>query len=108
MQMHNFITYDLGSAASQLSDGGIFRNSRLGTICNSNNFPSPSNVGQSAFPPIPCFLLGDDAFALDENLTKPYAHRTAINDEKVFNYRHSRARHMKMHLAYYVQDLGCY
>ena len=86
-----FIAYDLGSAGSQ-SDGGIFKNSRLGTICKSNNFPSPSNIGQNALPPIPYFLLGDDAFALDENLMKPYAHRTAMGDEKVFNYRHSRAR----------------
>lgn len=86
-----FIAYDLGSAGRQ-SDGGIFKNSRLGTICKSDNFPSPSNVGQSALPPIPYFLLGDDAFALDENLMKPYAHRTAMGDEKVFNYRHCRAR----------------
>ena len=72
-----FIAYDLGSAASQSSDGGIFKKSRLETMCISN-FPSLSNVGQSALPPIPYFLLD--------------AHCTAIGDKNVFNYRHSRAR----------------
>lgn len=41
---------------------------------------------------IPYFLLGDDAFALDQSLRKPFPHRTAMGDEKIFNYRLSRAR----------------
>ncbi|XP_046862305.1 putative nuclease HARBI1 [Xenia sp. Carnegie-2017] len=34
----------------------------------------------------------DEAFALNVNLMKPYPHRSAMGDEKVFNYRLSRAR----------------
>ena len=36
--------------------------------------------------------LGDDAFALDTNLMKPYPHRTAMGDEKIINYWLSLAR----------------
>ena len=41
---------------------------------------------------MPYFLIGDEAFALDVNLMKPFPHRSAMGDEKVFNYRLSRAR----------------
>lgn len=86
-----FIAYDLGSAGSQ-SDGGIYKYGSLGQICKSDSFPSPGRIGQSTFPSIPYFILGDDAFGLDTNLMRPYPHRTAMGDEKVFNYRLSRAR----------------
>lgn len=86
-----FIAFDLGSAGS-LSDGGIFKHGSLGAICKSEYFPSPDKVGQSELSDIPYFILGDEAFALDENLMKPYPHRSAMGDEKVFNYRLSRAR----------------
>ena len=88
-----FIAYDLGSAGSQ-SDGGIFKHGNLGKICKYKNFPLPANIAQSAFPPIPYFILGDEAFALDQNLMKPYAQRTAMGDEKVFNYHLPGARHI--------------
>jgi hypothetical protein len=85
-----FIAFDLGAAGSQ-SDGGVFKNGSLGNICNSHNFPAPCHLGQRMLD-VPFFLLGDEAFALDEHLMKPYPHRSAIGDEKVFNYRLSRAR----------------
>ncbi|XP_068687857.1 putative nuclease HARBI1 [Montipora foliosa] len=85
-----FISFDLGSPGSQ-SDGGIFKDSCLGNTCKSNHFPEPANLGERTTP-IPYFLLGDDAFALDRNLMKPFPHRTAMGDEKIFNYRLSRAR----------------
>ena len=85
-----FIAFDLGSPGSQ-SDGGIFKDGSLGRLCKTSFFPAPSKLGQRVTL-IPYFLLGDDAFALDINLMKPFPHRTAIGDEKVFNYRLSRAR----------------
>lgn len=86
-----FIAFDLGSAGSQ-SDGGIFKHGSLGAICKSEYFPPPEKVGKTGVSDIPYFILGDEAFALDQNLMKPYPHRTAIGDEKIFNYRLSRAR----------------
>ena len=59
--------------------------------CKSTFFPKPCKLAQRVTP-IPSFLLGDEAFALDVNLMKPYPHKTALGDEKVFNYRLSRAR----------------
>lgn len=41
---------------------------------------------------IPYYLIGDETFALDVNLMKPYLHRTAAGDEKAFNYHLSKAR----------------
>ena len=38
------------------------------------------------------FLIGDEAFALGEHMMKPYPHRSAFGDKKVYNYRLSRAR----------------
>ena len=85
-----FVAFDLGAAGSQ-SDGGIFKDGGLGGICKSSFFPKPSNLGEQAIQ-VPYFLLGDEAFALDVNMMKPYPHRSAMGDEKVYNYRLSRAR----------------
>ena len=84
-----FIAFDLGHHGSQ-SDGGIFKTSSLGKICDSPNIPEDTSIGNSE--PIPFFLIRDDAFALTCHMMKSYPYRTAIGDEKVFNYRLSRAR----------------
>lgn len=42
--------------------------------------------------PIPYFLVGDDAFALSSTMMKPHGARKLQHDQKVFNYRLSRAR----------------
>jgi hypothetical protein len=38
------------------------------------------------------FLVGDDAFPLQTYLQKPYSHRSLTYEQKIFNYRLSRAR----------------
>ena len=81
----------MGSAGSQC-DGEIFKHGSLGAICKSEYFPPPDKVVQSGVSDIPFFVLGDEALALDQNLMKSYPHRTAIGDERVFNYRLSWAR----------------
>ena len=86
-----FIAFDLGSAGGQ-SYNGIFKHGSLGAVCKSEYFPPPEKVGNTVVSGIPYCILGDEAFALDQNLMKPYPHRTAIGHENVFNYRLSRAR----------------
>ena len=85
-----FIAFDLGAHGS-CSDGGILKNCRIGELCESENIPPPRTVG-TYLDNVPYFLIGDEAFALSPNLMKPYPHRTAVGDEKIFNYRLSRAR----------------
>ena len=41
---------------------------------------------------MPYFLVGDDAFALKKWMMKPYSHRHLTVEERIFNYRLSRAR----------------
>ena len=85
-----FVSFDLGAPGS-MSDGGIFKHGFLESICKSDVFPQPCRLGLRPFD-IPFFLLGDEALALDCNLMKPYPQRSAFGDEKVFNYRLSRAQ----------------
>ena len=84
------ISFDVGSPGSQ-SDGGIFKDGKLKDTCKSDIFPPASELHNCGIS-LPYFLLGDDAFALDVNLMKPFPHRSAMGDEKIFNYRLSRAR----------------
>lgn len=41
---------------------------------------------------IPYFLLGDDAYPLKINIMKPYSKRGLSKEERIYNYRHIRAR----------------
>ena len=65
-----FIAFDIGAPGS-MSDGGVFKNGFLEKVCKSDIFPSPCKLGLRPTE-IPYFLLGDEAFALDQNLMKPY------------------------------------
>ena len=38
------------------------------------------------------YIIGDDAFALQTTMMKPYSHRTMDGEERIFCYRLSRAR----------------
>ena len=85
-----FVSFDLGAPGS-MSEEGIFKHGFLESICKSDVFPQPCRLGLRPFD-IPFFLLGNKAFALHCNLMRPYPHRSAFGDEKVFNYRLSRAQ----------------
>jgi hypothetical protein len=62
---------------------------------NTLNLPKPERItGSEALGPLPYVFVGDEAFPLVENLLRPYPGRKGNlpHDEKVFNYRLSRAR----------------
>ncbi|CAH2088123.1 unnamed protein product [Euphydryas editha] len=89
-----FIAVDVGSYGKE-GDSGIFKKSAMGKRICSGQF----NVPQSAPLPgtnilTPHYLIGDDAFALDVYMMKPYYRNHVRNDrdKAIFNYRICRAR----------------
>ena len=69
-------------------DAQIWNNSqlKLGMSTDRLHFPQPEpfpggNAG------ILFFLIGDDTFALEEFLMKPYGHQNLTCEERIFNYR---------------------
>lgn len=57
------------------------------------NLPQPDALpGQPNGSPVPYFLVGDDAFPLRNYLMKPYPKRGLSKEERIYNYRLSRAR----------------
>ncbi|CAH2021440.1 unnamed protein product [Acanthoscelides obtectus] len=90
---YNFIFVDCG-CQGRISDGGVYRNTNLyKQICRKElGFPPPDCLPLKVTP-LPYVLVADSAFALTENMMKPYAgtHNKG-SKERVFNYRLSRAR----------------
>ena len=91
---YSFSVIDVGSYGSN-SDGGIFRRSILGQKLASSTLDIP---GDKALPgaekgdELPCVIVGDEAFPSLENLLRPFPGTNLADDERIFNYRLSRAR----------------
>ena len=87
-----FTMVDIGDAGRQ-SDGGVYKNSKLGYAINNNliNRPLPSalNVVEKVYPYV---FVADDAFQMTHIMLKPYPRFANDISKKVFNYRLSRAR----------------
>jgi hypothetical protein len=76
---YQFIYSDVGYNSS-LSDGGVFRNCLLFEVLE-NGLLLNNGV-----------IIGDHALPLKTYLMKPYPGRNLAYDEKIYNYRLSRAR----------------
>ena len=71
-------------------------------IYNGSELKDCIDDGSIGFPPaeplpndnedVPYYLIGDDVFAFRPNMMKPYSQLGMIDDERIFNYRLSRAR----------------
>lgn len=68
-------TYIDADANGRTSDGGIFNRTSFYKCLNNQslNLPAPRPL-PGRDEPIPYFLVADDAFALNDNIMKPYAH----------------------------------
>lgn len=90
---YKFILIDFGSYGSE-SDGGVFAESNLSKSLHDNTLNLPTGTAKLPGSELqtPCFFVADDAFALTENMMKPYSKRHLSDKEKNFNYRLSRAR----------------
>ena len=89
-----FIAIDVG-AYGRNSDGGIFANSNLGkaTAKNALNFPEDAPLPTSGhLGPVPYVFVADEAFPLQRHLMRPFPGRGCTEEQKIYNYRLSRAR----------------
>ena len=75
---------DLGKASSH-SDAHVFNHSNLKDAIDVIGFPLPGDDKD-----VP-FYIGDNAFALRMWMTKPYSTQKPEHDNRIFNYRLSRA-----------------
>ncbi|XP_050311476.1 uncharacterized protein LOC126747037 [Anthonomus grandis grandis] len=91
---YKFVAVDVGSYGKE-GDNGIFQKSAMGKkiISGQFNVPQPASLPGTDIL-IPHFLIGDDAFALDVNMMKPYFkdHVRSDRAKAIFNYRICRAR----------------
>lgn len=88
---YEFIFIDVGKNG-RISDGGIIEYTHFYERLNSKQLHLPENnenVNNLNF-----VFLGDEAFALKENLLKPYPQQDLDHDKRIFNYRLSRGRNV--------------
>ena len=91
---YKFLYLDIGAVGSE-SDGGIFAQTRLNTLIErmQANFPPPEPLSTDpGGRPVDYYFVADDAFALKTWMMKPYPNRGLSKEERIFNYRQSRAR----------------
>lgn len=72
---------DIGAKGRQ-SDGGIFADCSLKYAIENNKLNLPKDA----------VFVADEAFPMKPYLMKPYARRNLTKEQKIFNYRLSRAR----------------
>ena len=83
-----------------ISDGGVLRNIVFYHALEAKqlNIPEPKllpvndAIEEEWDTLVPHYFVGDDAFSLTENVMKPYAKRAISEEQRVLNYRLSRAR----------------
>lgn len=77
----------------RISDGGVLQETKFyeKLINDKLHFPRPETPCGTQFR-LPYTFVGDEAFPLLENLMKPYAQKNLKKEERIFNYRLSRAR----------------
>jgi hypothetical protein len=88
---YKFIYVDIGSYG-RIADGGLFNNSLLAQGLAQNSLAIPPTEVITPFGEIPYVIVADDAFALKPYLMKPFTQRQLTPEQRVFNYRLSRAR----------------
>lgn len=89
---YEFIYVNAGTNGS-ISDGGVFNHTSFHDkmLSDQLNLPRPSVLPSSDIV-APYCLVADSAFAMNENLLKPYPQKNLTHDKRIYNYRLSRAR----------------
>ncbi|XP_046401558.1 uncharacterized protein LOC124167622 [Ischnura elegans] len=89
---YKFIYVDVG-VNGRVSDGGVFRESRLAEAINEErlNLPASRPLPGKAIP-VPYVFIADDASPLTNRILKPYPFRDLTPEKRVYNFRLSRAQ----------------
>ncbi|XP_067628787.1 putative nuclease HARBI1 [Eurosta solidaginis] len=87
---YRFTYIDVGAYGSE-GDSNVVKNSKFGSsVLNDEcNFPPDTFIDEKK---IPHFIVGDDAFPLCKRIIKPYGSKPLSTEERICNYRLSRAR----------------
>ncbi|KAF5275787.1 hypothetical protein FQR65_LT16532 [Abscondita terminalis] len=88
-----FIWVDVGAYGKD-SDSGVFKESTLFKKLSerSLNIPEPKYITNNDGNKLPYVIVADEAFAMMENLMRPYGGKMLPHAKKIFNYRLSLAR----------------
>lgn len=91
---YEIIYFDVG-CNGRISDGGVYNNSELSKCLEQNtlHLPSPRSLPGRAIS-TPYVIVADDAFALKKYIMKPFPFKSQPVQNRVFNYRLSRARNV--------------
>lgn len=89
---YKFLWVNVGTQGSA-SDAQIFNDCELKEALEDGSIglPAPEPLPRDDRN-MPYFIVGDDAFALRTWLMKPFSKRNLTDEERIFNYRLSRAR----------------
>jgi len=91
-----FITEDVG-AVGKSGDSNVFKNSNIGRKLESNQLgipgsrPLPNDENEKC---VPFAIMGDEAFVLSEHVLRPYPNRNLSVQQRIYNYKLTRARRM--------------
>ena len=88
-----FTLFDVGAYGSN-NDSGVLANSDIGTKFSDESFnlPNDKELHDCTYKPLPYFLVGDEIFPLKSWMMRPYPGNSFPEDERIYNYRHFRAR----------------
>lgn len=92
---YEFTFVDVGAQGS-CADGGIWQQCAFKIAMDDGyiHLPPPEPIAGIPDMEIPFFVVGDDAFPLGPSLQKPYAKRDLTHNQRIYNYRLSRARRL--------------
>ncbi|GBN79263.1 hypothetical protein AVEN_87622-1 [Araneus ventricosus] len=87
-----FLFVDVGTNG-RISDGGVWAKCKLKSALEKNKIKIPkANFLSGTLTKVPYVIVADEAFPLSFNLMKPFPGRGVNVEERIFNYRLSRAR----------------
>lgn len=87
---YRFKYLDVGAYGSE-GDCNILKHSKFGSDVLQDRLRFPENATVNGVK-LPFFFVADDAFPLCKRIMKPYGHKNLSEQERIFNYRLSRAR----------------